>query len=165
MEKDLYTSEQVEIPNELIGEWWDFPYDPFEIHPPHKDNPVVPETDENQRKWDAYYDIHSRLRGKKDHTKLMLLLQAFLYDSNLQSEVVEVWHHDLVDKEKKIMGEVGTNGTCSNSIRAFMKRVFNFQLNYELDNRREWRYWYLNYNLDLFKVELTDKAYRIIEDD
>jgi hypothetical protein len=71
----------------------------------------------------------------------------------------------LVDKEKKIMGEVGTNGTCSNSIRAFMKRVFNFQLNYELDNRREWRYWYLNYNLDLFKVELTDEAYKIIEDD
>jgi hypothetical protein len=47
LEEHLYNCEKVEISEELIEEWWDFPYDPFEIHPPHKDNPVVPETDEN----------------------------------------------------------------------------------------------------------------------
>lgn len=161
LDEDLYEYDRVEIPDELIEEWWDFPYDPFEIQPPHKDEPVVSETEENQRKWDCYQDMHHRLRGKKNHTKLMLLLQAFLYDGDLRPEVVEVWHHDLVDQENKIMAEVGYNGTCSNGIRAFMKRVFKFLCDhgYELDDPRDWKFWYLNHDRELFKAELEPTAY------
>lgn len=161
MDDDLWDYERREVPEHLIENWLDFPLTPIEILPPHKDEPIVEETEENEQKWDWFQDINDRLRGSDHHSRYMCLLQAYLYDGNPKPRVVEIWNHDLVDKEEKIMGEVGHNGNFNNNVDGFVKRVFRFIKHHawDVDDIQEWEFWYLNYDENLYKVTPTEEAY------
>lgn len=164
MDDDLWDYREVDVPEFVIEEWLEFPLKKTMAYPPFKDNCIVEESEENKRKWNWFGEVDSRLRGGDKHSKYMCALQAFLYDGIVKPDVVEVWNHDLVDKEDRIMGEVGYNGQFDHRPRSFVKRVFRFLKSYsdQLDSPQEWEFWYLNYNRELYKVNPSKKAYSIL---
>lgn len=132
---ELYEYEKSNAPKDLVNRYW------------KTDSP------------DGLDKIDQELKGGKDHSKLMLLLQNHIYEDRLNTSGIEGRHHDLLDKENKIMAEVGTNGLASNDLRDFLVRMFRLHYNRrETEGLSEWTHYYLNYNLELYRVELTNKG-------
>lgn len=103
--------------------------------------------------------IDDNLVGEINHSRLMLYLQKFVYEYRFQIEGLEEQHHDLVDSNNKIMTEVGTNAMSGNRLSGFLYRVFRFHYNRKNKNGIcDWKHYYLNYDLELHKVEITEKG-------
>lgn len=139
--EELYKSKKLNIPEEMVDQFWRSP------------NP------------DGLDEMDAELKGDEEHSKLMLLLQNYLYEDQLNTEGIEKRHHDLLDREQKIMAEVGTNGLASNDLRDFLVRVFRLHYNRrEKSGISEWTHYYLNYNLDLYEVKITEEGCEVLID-
>lgn len=113
-------------------------------------------------------EIDMKLHGEVSHTQLMLALQYHLYDE-LRPTVVERRNYDLVDRENRIMGEVGcVNGKKSvfKGRSEFVRRVFRFLLGHgDIENRENWRFYWLPYESDfIYECRLTNESLRKIKD-
>lgn len=135
-----YTYEQIKVPDSLLQSYW------------NSNSPA------------GLSKIDSELKGNEDHSKLMLVLQKYLYEESLNLEGIEKRHHDLVDTDRRLMAEVGTNGLASNELKDFLVRVFRLHYNMKnTENVTDWDHFYLNYDLDMYRVRVTGKGQDVLK--
>lgn len=120
--------------------------------------------------WDEFAvaeKINGNLHGHMKHTRLLLALQYHLYDE-LQASIVERNNYDLLDRENQILGEVGrVNGkkNVSTGKPWFKERVMEFLLRKDLEDREDWRFYWLPYESNvIYECQITEKTIRKIKD-